>query len=181
MPTTTSKKAQDETSSEKEVKKEPRKRAVKKESADSAVMIEAETIAAAELAKGGSFIPAIGRRKTATASVRLIKNGKGVITVNGKKLEQYFSPYELREEVVSPLRAVGQEKTLDISAKTSGGGIRGQSQAIRLGIARALIELNPTFRVSLKKLGFLSRDSRKRERKKPGKKSARRSPQWSKR
>ncbi|MBI4138984.1 30S ribosomal protein S9 [Candidatus Uhrbacteria bacterium] len=138
-------------------------------------------MAAAENAKGGSFIPALGRRKTSIARVRLIKNGKGIITVNGREMEKYFSTYELRDDVVSPLRAVGQETTLDVSALVSGGGIRGQAQAIRLAVARALTELNPTFRVALKKLGYLTRDPRKRERKKFGRKSARRSPQWSKR
>ncbi|MFA5936191.1 MAG: 30S ribosomal protein S9 [Patescibacteria group bacterium] len=126
-------------------------------------------------------MPAIGRRKTSVARVRLIKNGKGTITVNGKKMEAYFSTFDLREQVASPMKTVGQDTTVDISAKVEGGGIRGQAQAIRQGISRALIELNPTYRTALKKLGYLTRDSRKRERKKFGKKSARRSPQWSKR
>jgi small subunit ribosomal protein S9 len=148
---------------------------------DTTVVAETEEVAAAAAAKGGSFISAIGRRKTTVARVRLIKNGKGLITVNGRKMDNYFTTYDLRGELHSPLKAVGQDETVDISADVNGGGIRGQAQAIRLGISRCLIILNPTYRTVLKKLGFLSRDSRKRERKKFGKKSARRSPQWSKR
>lgn len=172
MPTTTKKPAA--------VKKvAPKKKAAPK--ADEDVVVEAEEMAATESAKGGSFIPALGRRKTSVAHVRLIKNGKGMITVNGKKMEQYFSTYDLREQLTAPLKAVGQDTAVDISSKVEGGGIRGQAEAVRLGISRALIELNPTFRTALKKLGYLTRDSRRRERKKFGKKSARRSPQWSKR
>jgi len=173
MPTT-KKKAADAT---------PKKKTVKKKvvAADEAVVVEAEEMNAAETAKGGSFIPAVGRRKTSVARVRLIKNGKGMITVNGKKMEQYFTTYELRALVGAPLKSTGQETAVDVSAKVEGGGIRGQAEAVRHGLSRALIELNPTFRTALKKLGYLTRDSRKRERKKFGKKSARRSPQWSKR
>ncbi|MEO5928214.1 MAG: 30S ribosomal protein S9 [Patescibacteria group bacterium] len=171
MATTTKKK-------DEEVKKAPRKKAVK---ADDTVVEQAEETSAAEAAKGGSFIRSVGRRKTSVARVRLIKNGKGMVTVNGKKMEDFFNNYDLRVQVVAPLKAVGQETAVDVSAMVDGGGIRGQSDALRLGISRALIELNPTFRTALKKLGYLTRDSRKRERKKFGKKSARRSPQWSKR
>lgn len=170
----TTKKKTDET-----VKKAaPRKKATK---AEDTVVLDAEEVHAAEMAKGGSFIPAIGRRKRSVARVRLIKNGKGMITVNGKNMDVVFTTYDLREQVMAPLKAVGQETAVDVSAKVEGGGIRGQAEAIRQGISRSLIELNPTFRTALKKLGYLTRDSRKRERKKFGKKSARRSPQWSKR
>lgn len=161
-----------------EVKKAPRKKAVK---SDDTVVEQAEEMSAGESAKGGSFIPSVGRRKTSVARVRLIKNGKGTITVNSKKMEAFFTTFDLREQVVAPLKTVGQETAVDVSAKVEGGGIRGQAEALRQGISRALIELNPTFRTALKKLGYLTRDSRKRERKKFGKKSARRSPQWSKR
>ncbi|MFZ2804227.1 MAG: 30S ribosomal protein S9 [Patescibacteria group bacterium] len=126
-------------------------------------------------------MPAVGRRKTSIARVRLIKNGKGTITINGKPMTDYFTTYELREIVTSPLKITGQEGAVDISAKVQGGGIRGQSEAVRHGMSRALLVLNPTFRKTLKKLGYLTRDSRKRERKKFGLKSARRAPQWSKR
>ncbi|MBE7525643.1 30S ribosomal protein S9 [candidate division WWE3 bacterium] len=129
----------------------------------------------------GSYIPTVGRRKTSIARVRLVKNGTGSITVNDKPYEKYFTVYELREQVRQPLVVVGQDATVDVSVKVHGGGIRGQSEAVRHGIARALIDLNPTFRKTLKKLGYLSRDSRAKERKKFGLKGARRAPQWSKR
>lgn len=143
--------------------------------------LEAADLVASKAAKGGSFIPAIGRRKTSVARVRLIKNGKGTVTINGKLYNEYFGTYDLRDEIVSPLKVTGQETAVDISARVLGGGIRGQAEAVRHGISRALIQLNPTFRKTLKKLGYLERDSRKKERKKFGLKGARRAPQWSKR
>lgn len=159
-------------------KKVPAKKPVAE---DTEAVLEAEEAAASEHAKGGSFIGAVGRRKTSVARVKLIKNGKGGITVNAKPMEKYFTTYELRDIVVSPMKAVGQDAAVDVSASVHGGGIRGQAESVRLGIARALIDLNPTFRAALKKLGYLTRDSRKRERKKYGHTGARRSPQWSKR
>ncbi len=143
--------------------------------------LEAADLVASKAAKGGSFIPAIGRRKTSVARIRLIKNGKGTITVNGKLYSEYFGTYDLRDEIISPLKVTGQETAVDVSARVLGGGIRGQAEAVRHGISRALIQLNPTFRKTLKKLGYLMRDPRKKERKKFGLKGARRSPQWSKR
>jgi small subunit ribosomal protein S9 len=143
--------------------------------------IDHEEAVTSQAAKGGSFIPTVGRRKTSIARVRLIKNGKGEITVNGKPFDKYFTTYDLRDQVTSPLKITGQETAVDVSVKAEGGGIRGQAEATRLGLSRALILLNPTFRTTLKKLGYLTRDSRKRERKKFGLKSARRAPQWSKR
>lgn len=143
--------------------------------------LEAADLVASKAAKGGSFIPAIGRRKTSVARIRLIKNGKGTVTVNGKLYSDYFGTYDLRDEIISPLKVTGQETAVDVSARVLGGGIRGQAEAVRHGISRALIQLNPTFRKTLKKLGYLERDSRKKERKKFGLKGARRSPQWSKR
>jgi len=143
--------------------------------------LESDEVKASKAAKGGSFIPTVGRRKRSIARVRLIKNGKGAITVNGKKFDEYFSTFDLRDSVISPLRVTGQDTSVDISAMVNGGGIRGQAEAVRHGISRALVELNPTFRKTLKKLGFLTRDPRQRERKKFGLKGARRAPQWSKR
>lgn len=140
-----------------------------------------EAAVTSKTAKGGSFIPAVGRRKTSIARVRLIKNGKGAITVNGKKFDDFFTTFDLRSQIEAPLKAVGQNEAVDVSVKVEGGGVRGQAEAIRHGVARALIVLNPTFRKTLKKLGYLSRDPRKKERKKFGLKGARRSPQWSKR
>lgn len=131
--------------------------------------------------KSGSYISALGRRKTALARVRLMKTGKGNVSVNGSNMQKYFPTFELSNIVKSPLNVVGLETAVDVSALIQGGGSHAQAEALRLGIARALIELNPTYRKTLKKLGFLTRDPRAKERKKPGLKRARRSPQWSKR
>lgn len=130
---------------------------------------------------GGSYIYALGRRKTAIAKVFLIKNGKGAITVNGKPMAEYFTTFESRDMVVSPIKTAGLEGAIDISIQAQGGGLLGQAEAVRLGISRALCELNPTYRKTLKKLGYLMRDPRAKERKKFGLKKARRAPQWSKR
>jgi small subunit ribosomal protein S9 len=177
-------KTTEETTEEKKPKKAPAKKAAPKAKKADTAELEAtdkEEMAESKAAKGGSFIAAVGRRKRAVARVRLIKNGKGDITVNGKPMKDYFTTFEYREQIESPLKIAGQEGAVDVSAKVEGGGIRGQAEAVRHGLSRALVVLNPTFRAALKKLGYLTRDSRKRERKKFGKKSARRSPQWSKR
>ncbi len=155
----------------------PKKAAAKKPAAKKTVKAEEKK---AEMKKG-SYIPAVGRRKTSIARIRLIKNGSGVITINDRALDQYFGVFEHRNQVREPLVVVGQADAVDVSIKVLGGGMRGQAEAIRQGISRALIVLNPTFRKSLKKLGFLTRDPRAKERKKPGLKKARRAPQWSKR
>jgi len=127
------------------------------------------------------FERAIGRRKTAAARVRLIPGGKGEIIVNGKQCNQYFGVFALQEAVRAPLRAVGKDETFDVSAKVAGGGLHGQAEAIRHGIARALVKWNSELRKTLKSEGYLRRDPRAKERKKPGLKRARRAPQWSKR
>ncbi len=122
----------------------------------------------------------VGRRKTAGARVSIDK-GSGKITVNGKPLAEYFPYFEWQEMIVAPLKALSKEKDLDFSVKVAGGGKKGQAQAVQLGIARALVVWNEDFHKTLKSLGFLSRDARVKERKKPGLKKARRAPQWSKR
>lgn len=129
----------------------------------------------------GEYIYAIGRRKTAVAQTRLWTGGEGQVTVNDREMKAYFPVFEMRESVIAPLKAVGQDDKVTISLKVRGGGLRGQAEAARHGISRALIELNPTFRKSLKRLGFLTRDPREKERKKYGLKKARRAPQWAKR
>ena len=128
-----------------------------------------------------NYTGALGRRKTSVAQVRLFGGGTGKVTVNGKDGNVYFPVYHLQQKLVAAFEATGTKEQYDVEAKVSGGGITGQADSVRLGIARALIELNPDFRGSLKKLGFLTRDARKKERKKYGHKKARRSPQWSKR
>ena len=128
----------------------------------------------------GEVTRAVGRRKSAAARVRVDK-GTGVITVNGKKLGEYFPHFELQQIILAPLKALGKEKDLDFSVKVVGGGTKGQAVAVQLGIARTLVKWNEDFAKTLKSLGFLTRDARVKERKKPGLKRARRAPQWSKR
>lgn len=135
-----------------------------------------------EKIKPGSdkYIYAIGRRKEARAQVRLYK-GKGKIVINDKKIENYFSNSELQQDVVYPLEVVGEKEKCDIFVKTRGGGKKGQVEAIRHGIARALKLKNEDYRIPLKKENLLKRDPRMKERKKYGLKGARRAPQWQKR
>ncbi len=124
---------------------------------------------------------AVGRRKQASARVRLHPSGKGEITVNGKPYKEYFGVFEYQKAVLDPLTLTGKEEFFDVTAKVEGGGSRGQAEAVRHGIARALVAWNEDFRKTLKAEGFLRRDPRKKERKKPGLRKARRAPQWSKR
>lgn len=130
---------------------------------------------------GTKYTPGLGRRKEAVAQVRIVHGGTGLFTVNKREMKEYFPVYHLQQAINAPLAAAGAEGKYDISAKVSGGGVHGQADAVRLGIARALISFNPDLRPTLKTLGLLKRDARVRERKKYGKKSARRSPQWAKR
>lgn len=104
-----------------------------------------------------------------------------MITINGKDYKQYFPIFEYQEIVSAPLKSVGQSDKLDIEVRVRGGGKRGQSEAVRHGISRALVNLNPNFKKNLRRAGFLTRDARVKERKKYGLKRARRAPQWQKR
>jgi small subunit ribosomal protein S9 len=121
-----------------------------------------------------------GRRKEAVARVRL-SPGTGEFTVNGRSLEDYFPTRVHRMVAVAPLRAIGREKSYDVIVTIRGGGIAGQAGAVRLGIARALIDQEPELRGQLKAEGFLTRDAREKERRKYGLKKARKAPQYSKR
>ncbi len=121
-----------------------------------------------------------GRRKEATAVVRL-KKGKGVITVNKKTIDEYFGRDVAKMIVKQPLVLAEVEQNFDIDVKVNGGGSFGQAGAIRLAISKALIEDNAELRGLMKKAGYLTRDSRVKERKKVGLKKARKSPQFSKR
>lgn len=122
-----------------------------------------------------------GRRKTSVASVRLRPNGKGMIDINGRKFEEYF-PLELqRESVLSPLAKFNLTGNYDIIIRLKGGGLQGQMIATRLGLSRALVEEDESRRHDLKTLGYLTRDPRKRERKKYGLAGARKRFQFSKR
>jgi small subunit ribosomal protein S9 len=128
----------------------------------------------------GKYIKAIGRRKTAAAQVRVYLTGKGEISINGKPVEKYFD--EDRAAIaLQPLKLTGLGKDLDISILAKGGGINSQAEATRHGLARVLILLDAELDGAIRAKGWLTRDSRKVERKKPGLKKARRAPQWSKR
>ncbi len=127
------------------------------------------------------YYEAVGRRKTAVARVRLFTKGEKVFLVNDKPVDEYFPTLELRKTAQGSLEAMKCLDKFRVLVKVKGGGIRGQAEAIRHGTARALVLINPNFKKRLKKLGYLKRDPRVRERKKPGLKRARRAPQWSKR
>lgn len=127
------------------------------------------------------YIRAVGRRKTAVARIRLFQNGKGNITINNKNWKDYFPTAFLQNIIFSPIKLTSLGNDIDLTIKVVGGGMSSQAEAIRHGIARALLKFNSEFKPSLKKAGFLTRDSRKKERKKPGLKRARRAPQWKKR
>ncbi len=121
-----------------------------------------------------------GRRKSSIARVRLVE-GTGVITINGKNIDEYLGTDTLKVIVRQPLTATNTVDKFDVICKVQGGGFTGQAGAIRLGIARALLEANAEYRPTLKSAGFLTRDARKKERKKYGLKKARKAPQFSKR
>jgi small subunit ribosomal protein S9 len=123
---------------------------------------------------------AVGRRKEAVTRVFLSK-GEGKITVNDKDYKVYFPLVYLQNQVELPLKTIEASEKFDVKINASGGGVKGQAEAAKLGIARALLEVNPEFRPALKAAGLLRRDPRGVERKKPGKKKARRSYQFSKR
>ena len=132
------------------------------------------------MAKAKEQFYGTGRRKSAVARV-YIKAGKGNITVNKRELDDYFGLETLKTIVRQPLVATDTEKKYDINVNVRGGGTTGQAGAIRHGIARALLKVDEDFRPTLKQAGFLTRDPRMKERKKPGLKAARRAPQFSKR
>lgn len=125
-------------------------------------------------------INAVGRRKEAVTRV-FLSRGSGIITINGKDYKTYFPMVYLQNQVETAMKTVDGADKYDIIVNATGGGVKGQAEAVKLGIARALIEANPEYRPVLKAAGLLTRDSRMVERKKPGKKKARRSFQFSKR
>lgn len=148
----------------------------------------AETTAPAEaplqfgkpVISGGRYVFATGRRKTAVANIRLF-SGSGKSTINKKPLDVYFPHQVYRDELMKPFEITGLAKDFYFTASVNGGGIHAQSQAVRHGLAQALASFNDEIKKILKKNTFLTRDDRKKERKKPGLKRARRSPQWAKR
>jgi small subunit ribosomal protein S9 len=137
---------------------------------------------AVKKAKLDKYFYAVGKRKTAIAQVRIFPTEKPLDTeVNGRKLEEYFSVARFADTVKSVLTSVGLSEKFNITVKVTGGGINAQAEAIRLGISRALLKFDENLRKVLRAEGFLTRDARVVERKKPGLKKARKSPQWAKR
>lgn len=126
------------------------------------------------------LIQATGRRKEATARVRL-RDGSGQVSLNGRALENYFPTMATRLRVLEPLQITQTQGRFDVDVTIEGGGVNGQADAVRLGIARALIGVDPDLRPTLKKAGMLTRDARVVERKKYGLRKARRAPQYTKR
>jgi len=127
------------------------------------------------------YFYAVGRRKTSAAQVRLYPEGTGRIVVNEKPAEEYFTRPQDLNALFAPLQATGHEGSFDITVKVTGGGITGQSDAVKMGIARALLKYDEELRPTLRRGGFLTRDPRAKERKKPGLKRARKAPQYTKR
>ncbi len=128
----------------------------------------------------GRYFYANGKRKTSVARVRLYENGKGDIIINNQPVDEYFFGI-LVGKVKAPLKLANAQKLFDITVKVTGGGVSSQADAARHGISKALLEYDPELRKTLKQAGFLTRDSRSKERKKFGLKRARRAPQWAKR
>ena len=126
------------------------------------------------------YYEGVGRRKTATARVRLYP-GEGNVVVNGKPMGEYFPREGDAMHLLEPLKVTGTADTFNVSVKVQGGGVTGQAGAVRHGIARALLVADPNLRPVLRKGGFLTRDARMKERKKPGLKRARKAPQYTKR
>ena len=127
------------------------------------------------------YLYGTGRRKSSVARVHLFPNGTGAVTINGRDIDDYFGLDTLKLVVRQPLVATDLVGKVDVVVTVAGGGVSGQAGAIRHGVARALLTLNPEYRTSLKAAGFLTRDPRMKERKKYGLKAARRAPQFSKR
>lgn len=165
-----------ETKEKKPAKKPAAKKATKAKKAD-----EVEETTDTKKRVRHSYLYAVGRRKKAVSRTRLYKKGTGKITVNEKDYTKYFPTFQLQQFITQPLEAVGKLKEFDFSIKVAGGGPAGQAIAIRHGISRVLLVFDKDLRTSLKPHGYLTRDSRRKERKKPGLKRARRAPQFSKR
>lgn len=127
------------------------------------------------------YVEGVGRRKSATARVRIYPGGQGDFTVNEKPLKQYFGTMGDSEQASKALLLTGTRSNFDVTVKVKGGGVSGQVGAVALGLARALIKYDPEMRPTLKRAGLLMRDPRVKERKKPGLKRARKAPTYTKR
>jgi small subunit ribosomal protein S9 len=137
-------------------------------------------VASTSAEKKNKYFYGLGRRKSSVAQVRLFK-GAGNMAINEKPADEYVKPASLIQEILKPLKKLGQESNYDIMIHVRGGGFRGQVDAMRLGVARALLKIDAQFRKELKSQGFLRRDPRIIERKKYGLKKARKAPQYTKR
>lgn len=127
------------------------------------------------------YYEGIGRRKSSSARVRIMA-GSGRVIVNDKPAEEYFNRFGDLQMILAPVNSVGETSSnLDITVVVKGGGVSGQTDAVKLGMARALMKMNPDYRATLRGAGFLTRDSRIKERKKPGLKRARKAPTYTKR
>jgi small subunit ribosomal protein S9 len=127
------------------------------------------------------YYEGVGRRKTATARVRIYLSGKGEIIVNDKPVDEYFPRAGDVTHLMAPLETVEMAGKVDMSVKVKGGGVTGQAGAVRLGVARALVKFDEEMRSPLRKAGMMTRDAREKERKKPGLKRARKAPTYTKR
>lgn len=127
------------------------------------------------------YYEGIGRRKQATARVRLFPGGTGNVVINDKDGSEYMSRFGDLEILLEPLRVIGQERNYNVSVHVTGGGVSGQRDAIQLGLARAILKLDPDFKSQLRQYELLTRDARVKERKKPGLKRARKAPTYTKR
>ncbi len=127
------------------------------------------------------YYEGLGRRKTASARVRLHSGGSGQYIINGQPYREYFRREVDWQNLLMPLKLTRTEAQFDITVLVEGGGVTGQSEAVRMGVSRALLKVDPEFRALLRKAGILTRDAREKERKKPGLKRARKAPQYTKR
>jgi small subunit ribosomal protein S9 len=164
------------------VKKETVPKAAPKTAPKPAAKKKAVASVSAPVAVSDRYVYAVGRRKTAVAQVRLYPSvAAEIAVVNKRPIREYFGTEALEAVALSPLKTSGLEAAFRVSVVVRGGGLHGQAGAVRLGVARCLIKHDPLLRGTLKALGFLTRDARVVERKKPGLKKARRAPQWAKR
>jgi len=127
------------------------------------------------------YVEGVGKRKTAVARVRIVPNKEALFIVNGRPIDKYFPDRFLVSRAYEPLKSVKRSGEFNVSVKVSGGGVQSQADAVRHGLARAIVKMDLELRKPMKKLGYLRRDPRMKERKKPGLKRARRAPQWAKR
>ncbi|MFH1632104.1 MAG: 30S ribosomal protein S9 [bacterium] len=127
------------------------------------------------------YYQTIGRRKRAIAQIRLFPGGSGKVTINNKDIKDYLPTEELRQTAVAPLKEMGKLESTDVTVRVLGGGMTGQAEAITMGIGRALVKIDESLRKTVRAQGFLTRDARRKERKKFGLRGARRATQWRKR